>query len=681
MTTVSSDITSEPQIPLSKLQALQFEWLSRAGRLSGAAIMVVDTELNIQFYDKYIAEILELDTSINFKNKNLLEVTEQLAIRGDFGPGEPQIFNELVKSLFRKPVDSSEIHNRTLSFLTPSGRRIQFKQDLEQDGLYMVSCEDVTKKYVKKHALKVALNSSKSGYAIYDVEAQSFQKSSNVSLSNESNDFASRLVNEKLENIVHADDYRKIKTIWMRAHEAKEPWTGTFRATNHQSDTVWIKFQATPQISESGVVTGYIFFYSEVTAQLRVQDDLRKAMEQAKKSLSAKNAFLGRLSHEIRTPMNAVVGIADALIHHDKNPKTLPKLKLIQSSAEKIIRIVDESLEHTKLAEDKIELDPRPASPREAVQAVCALWEQKAVENEIDLKCNIDPSVPDTIVFDAHRFEQCLNNLISNAVKFSPAGTIQVILTTLEKAGTKTLVTVVKDNGIGMNSAQLENLFEAYTQADKTISGRFGGTGLGMNITKQLIELMGGKITAKSELGSGTVIALTLPIQMEVREEDRRHLATSENLVADILHTAEPEASEYSNLKVLVVDDNTTNHMVVSSLLGTLVKQIDTAENGIEAIDALKSAEKTGNQFDVVLMDIHMPVMDGIEATLAIRGTKSPYMNIPIVALTADPQYQQRRLCKNIGMDDALAKPIKLTEVLGAIDRVLKRTNTSELAA
>lgn len=681
MTTVSPDITSELQIPLSKLQALQFEWLLRAGRLGGAAIMVIDTDLKINFYDKNIAGILELDTSIDFTGKNLLEITERLAMRGDFGPGEPQIFTGLVKSLFNKPVESDEEHSRSLNFLTPSGRRIQFKQDLEQDGLFMMSCKDVTEKYVKRHALKVALNSSKSGYAIYDVETQAFQKNSISSLSNESNDFASRLVNEDLKDIVHPGDFRKIRSTWMRAHEAKEPWAGTFRAVDGQSDTIWIKVQATPQISESNVVTGYIFFYSEVTAQLRVQNDLRKAMDQAKKSLSAKNAFLGRLSHEIRTPMNAVVGIADALIHHDKNPKTLPKLKLIQSSAEKIVRIVDESLEHTKLSEDKIELDPHPASPREAVQAVCALWEQKAVENEIDLKCNIDPSVPDTIVFDAHRFEQCLNNLISNAVKFSPAGTIQVVLTTLEKAGTKTLVTVVKDTGIGMNSAQLENLFEAYTQADKTISSRFGGTGLGMNITKQLIELMGGKITAKSELGSGTVIALTLPLQMEAREGDRRHLATSENLVADMLNAAEPEASEYSNLKVLVVDDNTTNHMVVSSLLGTLVKQIDVAENGIEAIDALETADKSGNQFDVVLMDIHMPVMDGIEATLAIRGTKTPYMNIPIVALTADPQYQQRRLCKNIGMDDALAKPIKLTEVLGAIDRVLKKTGASELAA
>ncbi len=686
MTLISSDSPAEPQIPLSKLQALQFEWLLRAGRLSGMATMVVDSNLEIKFYDKKIVDILELDASINYIGKKLLDIAEQLAVRGDFGPGDPKIFVELVKTQFCKPKGPNEQANRLMNFLTPSGRRVQFHQDLEEDGLYMLSCRDVTKNYVKKHALKVALNSSNSGYLIYDIETKKFQANDDVSWQDQNSQLAHRLINEDIENIIHPDDFKKLKPLWHEAHSAKKSWAGTFRMKGEQADTIWVKVQATPQISESGLITGYIFFYSEVTAQLRIQDDLRKAIERAEKSLSAKNAFLGRLSHEIRTPMNAVVGIADALIHHDGNPKILPKLELIQSSAEKIIRIVDESLEHTKLAEAKIEINPQESSPRDAVEAVCALWEQKAVENDISLQCRIDPKVPSSIIFDSHRYEQCLNNLISNAVKFSPAGRIQVALTTLEKGGKNMLATVVKDTGIGMNSAQLANLFEAYTQADKSISSRFGGTGLGMNITKQLVELMGGKISVKSELGSGTVIALTLPILTDRREEERRSgngngkLLTG-NMVDEMLEDAVPPASEYSALKILVVDDNATNHMVVTSLLGTLVKHIDVAENGIEAIDALKIAGDANDQYDVVLMDIHMPVMDGIEATLAIRASQSAYNDIPIIALTADPQYQQRRLCKNIGMDEALAKPIKLTEVLGAIDRVFNGRSASGLAA
>ena len=680
MTDLSENVVTEPQISLSELQDLQFEWLARAARLWGTALLVVDTKLQIKFYDRAIADILELDSSVDLTGANLLDIAGELAIRGDFGPGDPAIFVDLVRNEFTKSAGALEPSNRKLNFVTPSGKRVQFRQEIKHDGLFMLGCRDVTKSYIQKHALKVALDSSDSGYIMFDVETRKFHDVGNFASRKHCNRLAQRLLNDELKNVIHPEDYKKVKSVRKQAEANKEPWSGTFRILDDQADTIWVKVQATPQISESGVVTSYIFFYSQVTSQLRVQDDLRKAIEQTEKSLSAKNAFLGRLSHEIRTPMNAVVGIADALIHHDGNPKILPKLKLIQSSAEKIIRIVNESLEHTKLAESKVQLDPHPASPREAVESVCALWEQKAIENDIDLQCRIDAKVPDTIIFDTHRYEQCLNNLISNAVKFSPGGKIQVVLTTLETKGQNNLVAVVKDTGIGMNEAQLANLFEAYTQADKSISGRFGGTGLGMNITKQLIELMGGKITAKSEIGSGTVIALTLPIKAERRVEERRE-NTSGGLLDDILESAAEPESEYSELKMLVVDDNPTNHMVVSSLLGSLVKHIDVAENGVEAIDALKKAERENAQYDIVLMDIHMPVMDGIEATLDIRGSKESYTDIPIIALTADPQYQQRRLCKNIGMDEALAKPVKLTELLNAMDRVLKTRAASGLAA
>ena len=680
MTDLSENVVTEPQISLSELQDLQFEWLARAARLWGTALLVVDTKLQIKFYDRAIADILELDSSVDLTGANLLDIAGELAIRGDFGPGDPAIFVDLVRNEFTKSAGALEPSNRKLNFVTPSGKRVQFSQEIKHDGLFMLGCRDVTKSYIQKHALKVALDSSDSGYIMFDVETRKFHDVGNFASRKHCNRLAQRLLNDELKNVIHPEDYKKVKSVRKQAEANKEPWSGTFRILDDQADTIWVKVQATPQISESGVLTSYIFFYSQVTSQLRVQDDLRKAIEQTEKSLSAKNAFLGRLSHEIRTPMNAVVGIADALIHHDGNPKILPKLKLIQSSAEKIIRIVNESLEHTKLAESKVQLDPHPASPREAVESVSALWEQKAIENDIDLQCRIDAKIPDTIIFDTHRYEQCLNNLISNAVKFSPGGKIQVVLTTLETKGQNNLVAVVKDTGIGMNEAQLANLFEAYTQADKSISGRFGGTGLGMNITKQLIELMGGKITAKSEIGSGTVIALTLPIKAERRVEERRE-NTSGGLLDDILESAAEPESEYSELKMLVVDDNPTNHMVVSSLLGSLVKHIDVAENGVEAIDALKKAERENAQYDIVLMDIHMPVMDGIEATLDIRGSKESYTDIPIIALTADPQYQQRRLCKNIGMDEALAKPVKLTELLNAMDRVLKTRAASGLAA
>ncbi len=680
LTSITPDTNPNLNIPLSSLQSLQFEWMSRLSRLSGMATLVVDSSLNIVFYDKSIVETLELHKETNLTGASILSIAELMAERGDFGPGDTATFIELVKTKFTKAVSPMETEPRSMDFLTPSGRRVQFRQDLEMDGYFMLSCRDVTQSFIEKQALNVALDSTNSGYTIFNLETQKFGFNESLKTRGRVDSIGDQFVNQSMGDIVHPDDYKKMKSTWLTAYRTKEPWSGTFRMMNASAENIWVKTQATPQISESGKITDYIFFYTEVTSQLRIQDDLRKAIEHSEKALSAKNAFLGRLSHEIRTPMNAVVGIADALIHHNGDPEISPKLELIQSSAEKIVRIVDESLEHTKLAEAKIQLAPEASSPRDSVESVCALWEQKAVETGIDLRCRIDESVPKTIIFDSHRYEQCLNNLVSNAVKFSPAGKIQILLTTLEKSGKNNLVVVVKDTGIGMNEVQLSNLFEAYTQADGSISGRFGGTGLGMSITKQVIELMGGRISVKSALGTGTIMALTLPIQADRREDDRRR-ETSSSLVEKMLEDAAPLESDYERLNILVVDDNATNHMVVTSLLGSMVKNIEVAENGVEAIAALDKAESENAQFDVILMDIHMPVMDGIEATLAIRGGQKSYTDIPIIALTADPQYQQRRLCKNIGMDDALAKPVKLIDVLGALDRVFSQQTTSELAA
>jgi len=214
-----------------------------------------------------------------------------------------------------------------------------------------------------------------------------------------------------------------------------------------------------------------------------------------------------------------------------------------------------------------------------------------------------------------------------------------------------------------MTIEQQKQIFEAYTQADNSIARRFGGTGLGMTITKEIIELMGGSISLRSEIGKGTVFALTLPIESQETQPSSQN---SGNLIDQLLEDAMPEPTNYSNLRILVVDDNATNHMVITSLLESLVGEIHLASDGQQAINVLETTP-----IDIVLMDIHMPIMDGIEATLAIRGRTESWSDVLIIALTADPQYQQKRLCKNIGMDDALAKPVKLVELLRAFDNVL----------
>lgn len=646
-------------------------WLSRVGDISGLGIIIFSEELGLEFYNKLASKHFELDIE-DFSTGSLYQnFLEYMAKRGDFGTGKSQTFIDQITTTLNSQQSQSEGEIAKIKLTMPSGRRLIVSQMIDKNGKLLLTSKDFTREAHKSQVLDTALMSGGSGYWYYNCETEHIILRSNYLEKHLSRKQIELAKNKSVLTLIHPDDYEAARSVWAQCLADGKEWKHTCRILTSNGRSMWLRWKAEPHKSETGKLLGFTCFFEDITQELETNDALRKAKEAAEKSLKIKNDFLARLSHEVRTPMNGVIGIADALIHHHADDEINPKLELIQSSAEKILRIVDDTLNHTKLDAEKLTLELAPASPAKSVENVVKLWEHKALKNNITLSHSIDKSVPETIVFDHFRYEQCLNNLLSNAIKFSPNGKVSVILTTVEKEGQPPrLVLAVKDNGIGMTPDQQEQIFEAYTQADKSIARRFGGTGLGMTITKEIIEFMGGSISLRSKSGQGTVFALTLPIKaLKAQPEEE----SSQSLVNQLLEDAKPERTNYSELRVLVVDDNTTNHMVVSSLLETLVGEIHIANNGQQAIDILKTTP-----IDIVLMDIHMPIMDGIEATLAIRASAEPWADILIIALTADPQYQQIRLCKNIGMDDALPKPVKLVELLGAFDNVLSIEDQSQ---
>ena len=643
----------------------EFHWLSSISDISGLGIVVFCQDMGLEFYNDLASELFEIPVGVFKRGVTYSQIIEHMALRGDFGAGDSRSFIAHITDISnnQKIANGGEIAE--IKMTTPSGRRLLVRQKLENDGRTLLTSKDISLAEHNRQTLDTALISGSSGYLYNNIETGERTMNGEYLEKHLSQRQMERARNDSILAIIHPDDLAGATQVWEQGLKDGKAWKHTCRILTGNGQSLWLRWNARPQLSETGKVISFTSFFKDITQELETNDALRKAKETAEKSLKTKNDFLARLSHEIRTPMNGVIGIADALIHHHADDAINPKLELIQSSAEKILRIVDETLDHTKLHADKLTLESKPASPARSVENVMRLWEQKALENNIELSYNIDPSVPETMVFDHFRYEQCLNNLLSNAIKFSPGGIIKVVLTTVEKEGHPTrLVLAVKDNGIGMTPEQQKQIFEAYTQADKSIARRFGGTGLGMTITKEIIELMGGTITLRSESGKGTVFALTLPLDNVNAQSPKQG---SVDLVDQILADAKPEPTNYSNLRVLVADDNSTNHMVITSLLESLVGEIHIVSDGQQAIDVLKTTP-----IDIILMDIHMPVMDGIEATLAIRGSTESWSDVLIIALTADPQYQQKRLCKNIGMDDALAKPVKLVELLGAIDNVLK---------
>lgn len=733
-------------------------WLERIGEMSNQALMVFDSELKLEFANASSYQMFNL-TREEFSTFTCYDdLIEYCMNRGDFGKGLKSTLRTLSSDLKAGARHKSTERQKDLQITTPLGRRLCLRQGYGRDGRMLLAVSDITEEYESKQMLDLAMRVGAAGYWSYNLETDTWE----LGTKNMIEVFGQERINIAQEKgvtyLMHPDDVDACIMEWRDSIKKKQNWDIKARLIDKNGEVLWCRGYGIPRISENGQLKSIFCYYIDISEEVRLQKEQRLAVKTAQKALKVKNSFLARLSHEVRTPMNAVIGISDALIFHHADPEITPKLELIQNSADKILRIVDETLTHSKLEEGKVSLDPSETSPVKCVENVCQLWEIQAKKNNVNLSYRVDPNLPDTILMDGYRYEQCLNNLISNAVKFAKGGTVQVVLARVSKDERQdNLVLAVKDNGIGMTLEQQKQIFEAYTQADKTISSRFGGTGLGMTITKQITEMMGGTIKVKSAPGKGTVFVIAIPfdkapsqtvtnsqnittpasstlaehrpveqssahqrnaapvvstspapqpepvdssplpvaaridanIERDAESSDTRTqteeakemAVTSQasekglknDLVASMLQKAQPKKTAYSDLRLLVVDDNATNHMVVSSLLDSVVGSITTANDGAEAIETLKS-----QVFDVVLMDIHMPVMDGIEATLSIRGSNEPYSDVPIIALTADPQYQQKRLCVNIGMDEALAKPVKLAEILAAFDAVLQNRSEDE---
>lgn len=700
-----TDETSDRRIAVRRKE--DFFWLKRLADLTGEVCIVVNRNLEIEFVDEKIFELINIKPIDAEKLTQLNQLTRVMAEQGYFGNGDPKVFEALISDLLvnqrLKQAGSTQIINA----VTPSGRHIDIRVSLGRDDSYVLLMRDVTQEELEKQALDTALEVGQSGYWYYNFTSKEFGVRADWLEDHFSESSVKKIRAKGFNHVLHRDDRVASKQAIDRAVETCVPQMVRVRIMSDDGAENWIKAHVMPNMDESGTVQSVCCFFSMITQQVRFEQDLRDAQTKAETALKAKNEFLGRLSHEVRTPLNAVVGMADALVHNCTDESILPQLTLIQSSAEKVIDMVDSTLEHTKLADEAIELNLRECSPGKVVETVCRKWKDRAAIDNTQLTFAIHPDVPESMLIDDFRYEQCLSNLLSNAIKFTPGGKVKVILAPKGKGDNQQLILAVRDSGIGIEKESLAHIFHPFKQADKSISGRFGGTGLGLAIVKDLVELMGGRINVSSEFGEGTLFAIALPIkraqalptldasndvtplqETSAKPADAAPSPASVNpkpkpvngpesrsLVDQLLQNDANETSPYETLSILIVDDNATNHIVVSSLLSRVVGDITTALNGKEALEKLKE-----KPFDLVLMDIHMPVMDGIETTLAIRSEPSDYQHVPIIALTADPQYQQARLCRNIGMNSSLGKPIKLTGLLQAFDEVLF-SETNDIAS
>ncbi|MDX2285229.1 MAG: ATP-binding protein [Bacteroidia bacterium] len=387
----------------------------------------------------------------------------------------------------------------------------------------------------------------------------------------------------------------------------------------------------------------------ERTAEIEAfSRELVRAKDKAEAADRAKSDFLSNMSHEIRTPLNAIVGLTELILRDSADPQAREFARSIKFSADNLLVIINEVLDFSKIEAGKLTFESVPFRLSEVLESLMQTYRVKAEEKSLELRALIHPDTPDFLQGDPVKLGQVLINLLGNAIKFTHQGFVRLhVQARAREADRCRLRICVEDSGIGIPQDRLDAIFESFSQASTSTARMYGGTGLGLTITRRIIELQGGAMEVESRIGEGSRFTFELPCL----------LAAPESLP---LAAPKQEPGQLGHLRVLLVEDIPMNQMLMRQVLRRKQIQADIASNGLEALDFLAA-----NDYDVVLMDLHMPVMDGREATRIIRDPGSPVRrhDVPIIALTADAFQDTRSEVEALGMNDFLTKPLNMDEL------------------
>jgi len=433
-----------------------------------------------------------------------------------------------------------------------------------------------------------------------------------------------------------------------RAVEAGEAFQGEFENITKDNRRIWVDVNLFPVHDDDGEVEFFVAIERDITQAKIFANEMVEARRAAEEGARAKAEFLANMSHEIRTPLSGIIGMADLLSETQLSEEQQMYVRTVVGSSQSLMGVINDVLDLSQLDAGRLELSPSEFSLSHFFQDTLSLLAVSAKSEDLTVSLDLDPDCPDIVTADESRLRQVAINLIGNAIKFTERGQVTVRVRCLGLGVTRTLVFEVEDSGIGIPENKLDRIFDRFTQAEAETTRKFGGTGLGLTISKHIVEVMKGEISVISEVGKGSVFSVSVPIVA---------IGASSTPANKFVAKTVLDYSFLTGAKILIAEDNGTNRLLLSKYLSALPVKLKFAKDGAEAVAVAASFEP-----DLIFMDVSMPKISGLDATRQIR--KLPIAQPSIVALTAHAFDTERQSCLDAGMDHFLTKPIRKKELI-----------------
>ncbi|MDR9397856.1 MAG: ATP-binding protein [Salibacter sp.] len=529
--------------------------------------------------------------------------------------------------------------------------------------------KDVTDKFMSEQKFRILFEYSSDPHLIFNNDGILDCNEAALQMLNISSkdDFIGKLPWEFSKDRQHdgrRSEYKADEMLNVALEKGKHTFDWTYTKTSGQEVPTEVTYTAVTLNNEQVILA----VWHDLTERKRVEQALIDAKQRAEELARSKQQFLSSMSHEIRTPLNAVIGYTSFLLEEDPKEDQVDKLKSLKFSADNLLALVNDILDHSKIESGKISFSNEPLQLKDVVSEVSDMMREKVTEKDVDLIQKIDSRVPEKVLGDENRLNQILINIVGNAVKFTEMGKVELKVSQIsETRDHHEIEFKITDTGIGIPDDKRETIFNTFEQASSSILNTYGGTGLGLSITKNLVEMQGGSISVESEEGKGSEFTVVLSFEkcLETEKTDKN---TPDKNTKSKAPSSGSGRDDLKGYHVLLVEDNPINQKIAAQFLNKWGAKVTLSENGKEALDVITSKE-----FDLILMDLQMPEMDGYEATKAIRSIDDDYFkNIPVVALTADAFNEVRDSVLEVGMNDYVTKPINPEEFLKVMMRYLK---------